>query len=420
MNSNNIDKELKFLYSLRREGIKLGLQHTTDLLKFLGNPHSHYKTIHIAGTNGKGSTASYISSILIESGYKVGLYTSPHLVKFNERIRVNKSLITDKQISNFINRTKNTIKKIKSTFFESTTAMALDHFSSMNVDVAVIETGLGGRLDSTNIINPDLSIITPISMDHMDILGNNIESIANEKAGIIKNNIPIISSIQIKIVKEILKAKSDELSAPITFIKKPKNVQVLNDRTEFEFCSKKFNIPLIGKFQADNAALAITAIKKFDLNISNEKIKNGLTKVKWAGRLQKIGDKIFYDVSHNEEGVKNTLNTLRNMFPNLNMYGLLCIKEDKVLSKISKQINQAFKKLLVTTSGNGFLMSSKKLSKKLNEEGIKNIRVPSVKSGLTKIKRMKKADDVTLVFGSHYIANELFDEFGISFDRDII
>ena len=420
MNSNNIDKELKFLYSLRREGIKLGLQHTTDLLKFLGNPHSHYKTIHIAGTNGKGSTASYISSILIESGYKVGLYTSPHLVKFNERIRVNKSLITDKQISNFINRTKNTIKKIKSTFFESTTAMALDHFSNMNVDVAVIETGLGGRLDSTNIINPDLSIITPISMDHMDILGNNIESIANEKAGIIKNNIPIISSIQIKIVKEILKAKSDELSAPITFIKKPKNVQVLNDGTEFEFCSKKFNIPLIGKFQADNAALAITAIKKFDLNISNEKIKNGLTKVKWAGRLQRIGDKIFYDVSHNEEGLKTTLNTLRNMFPNLNMYGLLCIKEDKVLSKISKQINQAFKKLLVTTSGNGFLMSSKKLSKKLNEEGIKNIRVPSVKSGLTKIKRMKKADDVTLVFGSHYIANELFDEFGISFDRDII
>ena len=420
MNSKSIDKELKFLYSLRREGIKLGLQHTTDLLKFLGNPHSHYKTIHIAGTNGKGSTASYISSILIESGYKVGLYTSPHLVKFNERIRVNKSLITDKQISNFINRTKNTIKKIKSTFFESTTAMALDHFSNMNVDVAVIETGLGGRLDSTNIINPDLSIITPISMDHMDILGNNIESIANEKAGIIKNGIPIISSIQIKIVKEILKAKSDKLSAPITFIKKPKNVQVLNDRTEFEFCSKKFNIPLIGNFQADNAALAITAIKKFDLNISNEKIKNGLKKVKWAGRLQKIGDKIFYDVSHNEEGVKTTLNTLRNMFPNLNMYGLLCIKEDKVLSKISKQINQTFKKLLVTTSGNGFLMSSKKLSKKLNEEGIKNIRVPSVKSGLTKIKRMKKADDVTLIFGSHYIANELFDEFGISFDRDII
>ena len=420
MNFNNIDKELKFLYSLQREGIKLGLQHTTDLLKFLGNPHNHFKAIHIAGTNGKGSTASYINSILIESGYKVGLYTSPHLVKFNERIRVNQFLITDKQISNFINRTKSTIKKIKSTFFETTTAMALDHFSSMNIDIAIIETGLGGRLDSTNIINPELSIITPISMDHIDILGNSIESIAREKAGIIKNNVPIISSIQIKKVKEILKAKSDDLNAPITFIKKPTNVQVLNNGTKFEFCSKEFNIPLIGKFQADNAALAITAVKRFDSNISNEKIKNGLRKVKWAGRLQKIGDRTFYDVSHNEDGIMITLNTLRNMFPNLSIYGLICMKEDKVLSKISNQINQVFKKLLVTTSGNDLLMSSKKLSKKLNEDGIKNIRVPSVKSGLAMIKRMKKAGDVTLVFGSHYIASELFDEFGISFDRDII
>ena len=420
MNFNNIDKELKFLYSLQREGIKLGLQHTTDLLKFLGNPHNHFKAIHIAGTNGKGSTASYINSILIESGYKVGLYTSPHLVKFNERIRVNQFLITDKQISNFINRTKSTIKKIKSTFFETTTAMALDHFSSMNIDIAIIETGLGGRLDSTNIINPELSIITPISMDHIDILGNSIESIAREKAGIIKNNVPIISSIQIKKVKEILKAKSDDLNAPITFIKKPTNVQVLNNGTKFEFCSKEFNIPLIGKFQADNAVLAITAVKRFDSNISNEKIKNGLRKVKWAGRLQKIGDRTFYDVSHNEDGIMITLNTLRNMFPNLSIYGLICMKEDKVLSKISNQINQVFKKLLVTTSGNDLLMSSKKLSKKLNEDGIKNIRVPSVKSGLAMIKRMKKAGDVTLVFGSHYIASELFDEFGISFDRDII
>ena len=171
----------------------MGLNHTSWLLKFLNNPQDNFKTIHLAGTNGKGSTAAIINSILIANGYKVGLYTSPHLISFNERIRVNGITITDEEIISFMKHVEPAINEIKSTFFEVTTAMAFYHFNNNDVDVAIIETGLGGRLDSTNVVNPSLTVMTPISLDHRDILGHTIEKIAEEKAGIIKRGVPLIT-----------------------------------------------------------------------------------------------------------------------------------------------------------------------------------------------------------------------------------
>ena len=222
---------LQDLFKLQRLGIKTGLEHTFQLLDTCSNPHQRLKFIHLAGTNGKGSTAAFIDSILRSSGLKVGLYTSPHLVQFNERIRVNGVPICNEKIVEFMQLYSDDIKRIESTFFETTTAMAFWYFEQENIDIAVIETGLGGRLDSTNVIIPEISVITPIGMDHCDLLGNNLKSIAQEKAGIIKENISVISGYQEKIVKEVLVEKALEMQTQVKFIKPPKKSTVTVDGT---------------------------------------------------------------------------------------------------------------------------------------------------------------------------------------------
>ncbi|HJL63883.1 MAG TPA: Mur ligase family protein, partial [Candidatus Marinimicrobia bacterium] len=175
-------------------GIKTGLEHTHQLLDACNNPHKRLKFIHLAGTNGKGSTATFIDSILRTSGLKIGLYTSPHLLRFNERIRVNGIPISDEKIVEFMQVFSVDIHRIESTFFETTSAMAFWYFEQEKVDIAVIETGLGGRLDSTNVITPEMVVITPVSMDHRELLGNDLKTVAKEKAGTIKENILVISS----------------------------------------------------------------------------------------------------------------------------------------------------------------------------------------------------------------------------------
>ena len=198
---------LNSLFSLQRRGIKLGLEHTKNLLKFLDNPHEKFLTIHVAGTNGKGSTCAYIERILRYSGYKVGIYTSPHLFNFNERIRVDGLPISDQEFVSFLDNSFKEINKIGSTFFEVTTVMAFDYFNKNKVDIAVIETGLGGRLDATNVISPVISVITSISMDHTEILGDSIELIAKEKSGIIKEKTPLFVYQQDTKILDVFKKK---------------------------------------------------------------------------------------------------------------------------------------------------------------------------------------------------------------------
>jgi len=218
LTSPDIDAQLNSLYSLQRKGIKLGLEHTVQLLNFLGNPDKKLTLIHVAGTNGKGSTCAHLQTILRAHGYKVGLYTSPHLIKFNERIRINGFPISDDEIISFMRSIDAAINKIDSTFFEVTTAMALNHFNEYNVDIAIIETGLGGRLDSTNVIKPNLTVMTPISMDHMEILGDSIEKIAKEKSGIIKDGVLLITAKQNKVVADILFSKASEKNTSVIVV----------------------------------------------------------------------------------------------------------------------------------------------------------------------------------------------------------
>ena len=409
---------LNSLFSLQRRGIKLGLEHTKNLLRFFDNPHEKFLTIHVAGTNGKGSTCAYIERVLRNSGYKVGIYTSPHLFNFNERIRVDGIPISDQEIVSFLDNSFKEINKIRSTFFEVTTVMAFDYFNKNKVDIAVIETGLGGRLDSTNVIRPVISVITSISMDHTEILGDSIEQIAKEKAGIIKEKTPLFVYHQDANILDVFKKKAISHNAEMKISKIPKNISVTSRGTQFTFNNQDYTIPLFGSHQARNAALAIDVVRHFDPKIKDNIIFNSLKTVFWPGRMQKIRPKIFYDVSHNKKGMEKTLQTLKELYPDEDIYGLLCLKKDKDLTLLKSVMLKKFKTLFISEDKKGLLLKSTVLEKELARISIKCKPVSSIKKGSEHIENLvKNNSSVGLIFGSHYIAEEVFNAFEIPFDN---
>ena len=415
--ASNFQKLLKDLYSLQRLGIKTGLEHTQQLLDACGNPHHQLKFIHLAGTNGKGSTAAFIYSILRASGLNIGLYSSPHLVRFNERIRVNGVPIADEKIAEYMKLFSAEIRRIESTFFETTSAMAFWYFKQKKVDVAVIETGLGGRLDSTNVIEPKIAVITPISMDHSDLLGNELKSIAREKAGIIKEKIPVISSHQENAVKNVLVQKAAEVDAYLMFVDSPTDCTISMAGTFFCQDDLDYQLTLIGEHQAQNASLAIAAVREFGSPVNDDHIRIGLLNATWPGRFQVLfkDPHVIYDVAHNEQGIKSILKTANNIFRKKPI-GLFALKEDKELELIANVIHGKFGKLLVMDDEQGLLMRSETLSMNLSKHGIA-------------AELMKRFDDFTsyllnghpgIIFGSHYMAKPVFEHFQFPFDTGVI
>jgi len=418
LTSLEFSKLLESLYSLQRKGIKLGLNHISRLLAFLGNPHHNLKIIHVAGTNGKGSTCAHIESILRANGHTVGLYTSPHLIRFNERIRINGKPITNQEIIDFMRYVKKEIKKINSTFFETTTAMALHYFHKNKVNFSIVETGLGGRLDATNVIQPYLTVMTPISMDHMEILGDSIEKIAIEKAGIIKENTPMFTANQSKEVMGILKNRIVNKKSKLILAPAPSKIKIRPNGTIFELKNIKFKTPMLGVYQAENASLAISVVRYCNSLIKNKTISKGLSKVYWPGRMQKITKKIYYDVAHNEDGIKVAIQTLKILFPDNNLYGFFCFKKDKNLNLVSSVISNKFKKIFALSDEKGLLLDTDDLFKNLKVFGIKSQPVQSIRNGMKLINALTDDKAITLIFGSHYIAKNIFEEFEIYFDSD--
>ena len=416
--SAEISPILDKLFSLKRLGIKVGLDHTIQLLNRCGNPHNKLKTIHIAGTNGKGSTAAILQSILRTAGLKVGLYTSPHLVSFNERIRVNGSPISNDFIIDFMKKFNDDINEIESTFFETTTVLSLCYFYFKNVDVAIIETGLGGRLDSTNVLNPNLSIITSIDIDHQNILGNTIEEIANEKAGIIKKNTPLITFKQPKKILDILRNRAKTLNAKIEIVVDPQKIFVNNFSTKFVINNKTFSIPLIGEHQAYNAALAIRSSNIFMGPLSYQMIKDGVKNTVWPGRFQLLNNKlkIFYDVAHNSAGI-NTIRSTLNSLNALEKIGLIILKEDKDVDQISNSLKGLFDELIISTVPNAQLMSIDELNKSLNRCNIICKPIDPIEKAFNYILDKAEKGAVTIIFGSHYAARSIYKFFEINFDN---
>ena len=304
---------------------KKDLTNILALSKELGFPEQKFKSIHVAGTNGKGSTSHMLASILQEAGYKVGLYTSPHLKNFTERIRINGVEISEEKVTEFINGNKDFLEQQKMSFFEMTVGLAFDYFASEKVDIAIIEVGLGGRLDSTNCITPEVAVITNIGLDHTQFLGETLPEIAFEKAGIIKKNIPVVIGEEQAAVKSVFIAKAAKESAPIYFASDASGAYISD---------------LLGDYQIQNSKTAAAAIKRLKgYQVSKENIKNGLLNVvkntNLKGRWQVLQEhpKLICDTAHNKEGLAIVLNQLKKQ-PFKKLHIVLGVVADKKLETI--------------------------------------------------------------------------------------
>jgi dihydrofolate synthase/folylpolyglutamate synthase len=296
------------------------------LLEKLGNPHFKFKAVHIAGTNGKGSSAHFIASILQSAGYKVGLYTSPHLKSFTERIKINGKEVSEDFVGEFVERVKPLLSKISPSFFEMTVAMAFDYFAQKKINIAVVEVGLGGRLDSTNVLIPEVSLITNISYDHTDLLGNTLEQIAFEKAGIIKNSRPVVIGKRQEEVAHIFRVKAKSESTRIYFASDEIKLKPLNGAYQI-FRSGKIwielmNVPIVTDYIIENlpgVLQTIILLRQRGFIITDEAIKEGIREMVFKtglkGRWQKINDKplAICDVAHNLDGILKVLKEIRKI-----------------------------------------------------------------------------------------------------------
>lgn len=413
-----INSTLEFLYGLHSRGIKLGLKNIESFLEACGNPHQKIQTIHLAGTNGKGSTSSIISKILQENGYKVGLYTSPHLIRFNERIRINGKPISDIVIIEFIQKHKQTLLDSSITFFEATTALAFDYFSQKNVDIAIIETGLGGRLDSTNVLSPVQTIITEIHYDHTHILGNSIEEITAEKCGIFKDNTPSITINSDKRVLNIIQEHASAKNVQVSFIQK-KDI-IINDHSpesiSFEYKNKNFSLPQGGSYQAQNAVLAIRACKDFSPAITYEAIQIGLDRWSWPGRMQLMKEDFFYDVAHNRNGIGMLVEDLHQLYDKKPI-GVVVLKKDKINPKLIEIFDKSFDKIIISTISSKDILNKKEIKENPLLEKFEFIE--NLNDALDAIDKMNYTGG-KVVFGSHYIAKDVYNFFDFFFDNGTI
>jgi len=320
---------IQFLYSLRWFGTKLGLSNTLKLAELAGNPHQQVRFIHVAGTNGKGSTCAMLESIYRTAGLRVGLFTSPHLVAFGERIQVNRQLISEADVVRQVGELKSLLASFSTdehpTFFEVVTVMALHYFAEQKCDLVIWETGLGGRLDATNIVTPLASVITNIQYDHQKWLGETLKGIAFEKAGIIKPGVRVLTAADEPEALEVIKNTALSQNAPLTVVN-PEN---------FDSLLGSIELPLLGQHQRANAALAIATARVLSpqIPISEKDICSGLTQVRWPGRLQVVhqpsGQKVLLDGAHNIAGAQTLADALHQHFPDTKPTLVLGILQDK-------------------------------------------------------------------------------------------
>ena len=410
---------LNYLFSLRRLGIKVGLHRTKALLSKCGNPQNNLPVIHVAGTNGKGSTSAMIASILGKSGRKVGLFTSPHLVHYNERIRINSCSVSDNYIVDFPKEQRHNIQMLKATFFETTSALALSYFAHNNVDIAVVEVGMGGRLDSTNTVKSVLTVFTPIDFDHMEFLGYNLESITREKCGILKKGVSTVTSKQSDKVMKIIFEEAEKLDIGIyqsSEISPVKNIQLDVKNTSFEINGQQLTVPLAGHHQTENAQTAITVCQVFESGLKKEIVQKGLSEVKWPGRLQLLSNDppIYYDTAHNPHGIMAVTSSLKELYPDSTFGGLCAFKSKKQIEEIGSYLQDFFQMIITTTSDHDTFYSSEELSIKLTDSGVNAINGGSIDNSINLLNVKKNKVDTWLIFGTHYISESVFKYFDFS------
>lgn len=382
---------------------KEGLENTRILDKHFGNPHHSFRTIHVAGTNGKGSCSHTIAAILQEAGYRVGLYTSPHLVDFRERIRINGRPIPEEYVVHFVEKERSFFEPLHPSFFELTTAMAFCYFADEKVDVAVIEVGLGGRLDCTNIIHPDLCIITNISFDHTQFLGDTLAKIAGEKAGIIKKDIPVVIGETTPETKAVFLQRAEEVNAPIIFAENTTKNNYPGMRTELQ-----------GLYQIKNTRTILTALpllKKAGYHIDEQSVRNGFAHVceltGLMGRWQKLQDTptLICDTGHNVGGITYIAEQLKQQnYRQLHI--IIGMVNDKdvsgVLALLPKDATYYFTKASVKRA-----LPEEELCKLAAKAGLQGSCYPNVSAAVTAAQKKSHPKDFIFVGGSSFIVADL-------------
>ena len=384
---SDYNQGIKFLLSLETQGIKMGLDRTKKLLSACNHPEKNLKSVQIIGTNGKGSTAASLSSILEQKKLRIGLYTSPHLVTLNERIQINREKISNQYIDSFILQYRKDIIDLSCTFFEVMTVIALQYFNDNHIDIALLETGLGGQFDSVTACNPSLQLFTSISKDHMHILGNSLKDIATEKALAIQPNVPCISVDQKPSVKKIL----DHFACiNNTYINYNSNYDDLN------------NIPLLGNHQKHNINLAISAAKHL-IDINKQNILDGIKYIYWPGRNQIIHSKpmVIFDVAHNEESLIEFLNTIKSIQIKGQKVLLISIQKSKKIGTIINNMTRYFDHIICTQL-NGRMYKAEELLYMFNDGNsyIESSDKPS--ETIIQIMKTLEEEDILAIIGSHY------------------
>jgi len=420
----NYGQAIQYLYGLNSLGWKLGLDNISSLLNELDNPQKKYKTIHIAGTNGKGSTSAMLESILRSAGYKTALFTSPHLVHIEERIRCSGRLISQEELVFYIERLQPLIQKYKCTFFEAITAIAFHYFADQKVDIAVIEVGLGGRLDATNVISPLISMITNIEIDHTKQLGRNRKSIAKEKAGIIKPGTVCITNCRFNELGTVFDQICQERQVEhirVDQLLKIENVVFDEQITSLDISVNGSNYPqlklsLIGEHQIQNAALAVTAANVLNsrfLPIKNEDIYRGLLDVQWQGRLQVISDnpKVVIDVGHNPNGISCLIKSIRTIFKYDRLIVVLGVCKDKDYVAMVKKLAPLSDIFIAVKANNNRGLSQSILANTALQYSNHVHECKTTFDGLTYALNNAQKDDLILCTGSHYVVGEIIPHF---------
>ena len=423
---NQLESKLNTLFSLRTRGIKPGLERIYNLLDFLDHPETNYPIIHIAGTNGKGSTCRIIHAILIEAGYKVGLYTSPHLLKFNERIKVNDKQISDEELLELFEKFNEYMDESKVSFFEITTAMALDYFSEQQVDIVVLEVGLGGRFDATNAVMPNICAITSIGKDHEEFLGDKIENIAMEKAGIIKENIPVIVAKQReKSVLQVIKKIATKKHSKYFSVDETCNIQInevnlsgyiLNLRINNQIFNN-INFPFLGYHQIENLTTALSILTIFPkIKLYAELINSGLKSLKNPARFELINKDpvIIYDVAHNISGIKATIDAAKKIFLTADI--LIAVKASKNLENLGLILKELKGKVFISEIQESDSKDSSEIYSLLQDhyEKDKIIRNQNLDQLLEKV--IIEREKPLIILGSHYMAKNIY-KFKKSIDK---
>lgn len=417
-----IKRALRYLEQTYKLGRKLGLDNIHQLLEELGRPDKDLKLIHVAGTNGKGSTCAMIYSMLRQAGYSVGFYSSPHLIKYNERFSVDGEMISDDDLAALITRVKQAVTAMTKkghthpTEFEVLTAAGLLYFKQRGCHFGVIEVGLGGRLDATNaILNPVCSVITPVEIDHTSFLGDSLSEIAHEKAGILRKGVPAVIAPQKPEARKEIERVAKQTDTPLIQVKIPPKAIESSDLsgTVFSWQDKQYKLKQLGSYQVENAITALTVMdtlrKLGELKITDYRMKQGILHTKWPGRLEKIasGPDIFIDGSHNPHGAKTLKDTFSRVCRERRCIGVFGMKEDKDVAGVLEQTAGLFEHVIATEPNSETKHSAEEIAAELAKFGVATTVEPDLVQAFELAKNMAAKDDIIIAYGSFYLIGDI-------------